>query len=381
MPPTVSFDAVDCPQPAVASGILDHLDDAVDPLVAVKMIQFSSGPGSSTTPVNGNAKLLDELGRYGGGAIAPAMGLSVSAGAGASALINTGILAGLGAPIQVVTPIAKPCANGRIHLWMSHTADVQAVVDPDLLPPGPEYGYLGSAIMVAGAFDHWDKSGRAELINNLLVRETADAGAPGDVLDARLRLWTRCPGGLYLWDGAAHQRLDNAAVIANFVKLFALTALSSGDSVNNTALETAFTEPVTLLADSLSVGDVLRVQARGVYSNSAGAPGNLQLRAKVGTVVIADTGVVTLGTAADRGWSLDLLVVVTAVGASGQVEAQGDARLSTSAVAAIIADLEAAAGYGIDTTVDHDLTLTAQWSVADAGNIVTMRQLVVERLR
>lgn len=155
----------------------------------------------------------------------------------------------------------------------------------------------------------------------------------------------------------------------------------AGNTVSNTASETNFASKVTITADSLAVGHVLRVTAYGTYSTHAATAGTITLRLKAGSTTLASSDAVTnIVGLATRGWKLDAVVVVTAIGASGNVEANGMLVLSTALSTSAVADMENTAAVTLDTTADQDVQLSVQMSVASSSNTVTLRALLVEKM-
>lgn len=160
---------------------------------------------------------------------------------------------------------------------------------------------------------------------------------------------------------------------------FVNTSVPAGATVANTATQTNFSLYVDFAANSLTVGMVLKVTARGVYGTDAVVSGTLNLRLKMGTTVLCATGDVTNTPAlTDQGWSFEALVVITSIGAGGTVEAQGEGRLSTALSTALMLSAANTAAVSVDTTATQKLQLSADWSDADADNTITLRQFLVE---
>ena len=164
--------------------------------------------------------------------------------------------------------------------------------------------------------------------------------------------------------------------------LYANTSVPAGNTVANTASETNFASNYAIAANTLRVGDVIRITAFGLYGSDAITPGTITLKAKAGSVVLATTGAITnVAALTNRGWMLQVSATVISLGASGTVEVQGVGGLSTALSTAAIADMENAAVVTVDTTAALTIQASVEMSVADTDNTVTLRSFVVELLR
>lgn len=156
-------------------------------------------------------------------------------------------------------------------------------------------------------------------------------------------------------------------------------------SINSTAADTAFDTKHTIPAGSCQTGRVYRVTARGVYSTynaGLGNPGNITLRVKVGGTTVGAT--VPPGNFANslsnQGWRIDLNITCANY-ASNLVEAQGFATISTSTSAVQTLSMSNASTIAVPSLASaQDIEVTADWGTANAGNTITLRQLVVEEL-
>lgn len=160
--------------------------------------------------------------------------------------------------------------------------------------------------------------------------------------------------------------------------IYADGSVPGGNTIANTASETAFASSYTFVGAALSAQTLIRVVLTGVYSTDAIAP-TLRIRGKLGSTVILDTGTITtvLGIT-NGGWTAEFWVIVTAIGASGSVESQGRMELSTAETTALVINAENAAAVGsIDFTADKALTFTVEWGTAATTNTITARQMMV----
>ena len=154
-------------------------------------------------------------------------------------------------------------------------------------------------------------------------------------------------------------------------KVFSI--ITSPTPISNTAVETVFSPAYTFKAGTLIQGATFRVRAGGEADNVTGTP-NLVMRIRLGGLtgtLIVTASQTSVGAGAN--WILDGQVTIRTVGAGGTF-----AVTSFGMVQASMEVTDAPAG-AVDTTIDNDLVVTAQWSAAAAGNSVSLSTFVVER--
>ncbi len=169
------------------------------------------------------------------------------------------------------------------------------------------------------------------------------------------------------------------------VKLAALqdTALiysadGPSNSVTNTIVETAFNKSVTIPANRLKKGDVIRIRGQGIVTNQ-NATDTLTVQLKVGGtagVQIATTGAIDPAT--NDIFYIEADLVVRTVGVAGTIVATGLQALGTPGTVTGKPFLKASTV--VDTTITQDLVVSATWSAASASNIVRLDVLDVELL-
>lgn len=175
----------------------------------------------------------------------------------------------------------------------------------------------------------------------------------------------------------------------------------SGTAVANSTTET------TLLHSSSKIvvpsnflfypGQALRIRAMGQVSNIVTTPGTLTLRAKLGptaNIAVASSGALALNVAAKTNvtWILDWDLVLRSNGGgtaatimfSGQWQSEsviGSPAAGAGGASSHIFPASApAVGTGFDSTVDNVIDLTAQWSIANAGNTIQAVTFKLESL-
>jgi predicted RecA/RadA family phage recombinase len=169
------------------------------------------------------------------------------------------------------------------------------------------------------------------------------------------------------------------------VKLAALqdaTLIYSADgpsnSVTNTITETAFNKSVTIPANRLKKGDVIRVRGQGIVTNQ-NATDTLTIQLKLGGtagVQIVTTGAIDPAT--NDIFYLEADLVVRTVGVAGTIVATGLQALGTPG--SVTGKPFLKASTVVDTTITQDLVISATWSAASASNIVRLDVFDVELL-
>jgi len=163
--------------------------------------------------------------------------------------------------------------------------------------------------------------------------------------------------------------------------LYADASVPSGDTIASTADETDFVSTFTFPAYSLLPLDVIRVTAFGIYSTTGSPTMAIRLRwGGLTGVTLLSTGTVTMGASqTNRGWKFDGLLMVPAAGLA--FEAQGFASFALTGVTATPVHLTNVDPVPVDVDTAMDLTLTAEWSVSSASNIIILRQILMHRMR
>jgi hypothetical protein len=196
------------------------------------------------------------------------------------------------------------------------------------------------------------------------------------------------PSWTKLGAGASGQLLSTNGVSANPTWISgsgplvsANSSVPAGNTIASTAAETAFNSSYTIPANSLSVGDVLRVKVYGVYSTDTIAP-TIIGKVKFGSVVMLTTGTINslVGTSSNLGWWAEAEFIVQSIGASGAIEAQGYAEFATAATTGLSVNLTNTAAKTVDTTVSQAITVTIQWGTSSAANTISLREFTVEKL-
>lgn len=176
---------------------------------------------------------------------------------------------------------------------------------------------------------------------------------------------------------------------------------SDGPRLVSSSAETSLLAPPRLVipAGYLTQGRGLRIRAQGRVSCIVTAPGTLSFafylteQVTQGRIKVIDGGAMPLNIVAkvDVGWELDVLAVVRGYREFSTFMWSG--RWASEAL--IGAALPAAGGVGVrvlpasgmaagaafDATKAHELDFTAAFSVSNAGNGITLHQMIVEAAR
>lgn len=179
-------------------------------------------------------------------------------------------------------------------------------------------------------------------------------------------------------------------------------ATASGTAVANTTTETILFPNVTIPANYMQDGRVLRLTAFGSYGTTSTPTLTFSLRwGGVSGTVIAKSTAVTLTSAVGGGasmtamFSVELLIQVRSNGSSGTVMVNGQALIftSTAATAGTVTHygmpVPIASGstggttpvaVTVDLTADTALALTVTWGTANAANSIQGHNYLLEAL-
>lgn len=160
--------------------------------------------------------------------------------------------------------------------------------------------------------------------------------------------------------------------------LYSNTSVPGGNTVNTSIAETAFTSSIAIPSGRLTVGNVIRIKLWGVYGTNVVAP-TLTGKIKLGSTTLLNTGALTtIAGVTNVGWFAEAEFIVVSIGASGTIEVQGYAEFATAATTGLSVNIPNTAPITVDTTGNPILTVTVQWSLSNAANTITLRNMVVE---
>lgn len=156
-------------------------------------------------------------------------------------------------------------------------------------------------------------------------------------------------------------------------------------TIANTTAETsaiaAGTGSATIKANSLAVGNTIKIRGGGVYGTKAITPGTCTVRVKLGGSTVASCTVAALvGSISALSFNFNCMVAVRAIGASGSVIPIGGLDFAVTTSSRLFGDLtNSGTATTVDTTADLALDVTVQWQTADALNTasVTLSQITI----
>lgn len=156
----------------------------------------------------------------------------------------------------------------------------------------------------------------------------------------------------------------DVAINGNTEGSMSLVAAAASTALTNSTTETNFdNSTLTIPANSLNVGDVIRVRAQ-LIATATNSTDTLNMKLKLGSTSVIATGAVDVANN-DIGY-IDADIVVRTIGASGTMVATGVAALGVEGT--VTAKPAKLASTTVDTTAALTLAVSGTWSVANAGN-------------
>lgn len=174
--------------------------------------------------------------------------------------------------------------------------------------------------------------------------------------------------------------LNQKLSASNFTQTASVTV---ANTVTETTLTGSGTGTLTYPANFLVVGKNIRVKAWGYLSTNSLAGGTLNIKVKLGSIVVLTTNAYTFGSdLTDELWELEGLITCRTTGASGTVFSQGmwtgDVQAGGLGGSFDYVPMKNTATVTVNTTASQAFDVTATWSVAAAGNSITLTNLVLE---
>lgn len=174
--------------------------------------------------------------------------------------------------------------------------------------------------------------------------------------------------------------VNAALIIGSSYQLYADSTVPTGNTITNSSAPISFASSYLFPANSIVAGQSFRIKLYGVFSLIA-ATGTVQLQVILGGQTVLDTGSETIaGGFSNGGFCLEGDLFITAIGTSGQIEAQGTAQFGTPVQSGHLLNLPNATPFTVNTTVSQALTFAWTFGTANAGNTVTLRAARVEQL-
>lgn len=154
--------------------------------------------------------------------------------------------------------------------------------------------------------------------------------------------------------------------------------ITDSSAITNTVTLTTFDRSFTIPANTLAVGDVIRITA--TFNPTAYATGTLfvALNWINNTHPVSTSGIYT--PIAGGFLALQTNIIVRSIGGSGSIIVGGGAPSWTFNSSVVLLNNDIGAPITTDTTAGITVGAHAQWSAANAGNSVKMVTFFVERL-
>ena len=150
---------------------------------------------------------------------------------------------------------------------------------------------------------------------------------------------------------------------------------SSSIPVTNTLVETSLLDggvgTLSVPANGFSKGDAYHAILTGTLS--AQNNNTLQIRIKANSVVLADTGVISMAGANAEPWKMEVYFSINAIGTAGVANiATGGTFMYTKDASTDFQGVNFSTinSSSFDTTVNNTLSITAQWGTANTGNSI-----------
>jgi hypothetical protein len=151
---------------------------------------------------------------------------------------------------------------------------------------------------------------------------------------------------------------------------------------------------LTLPANFLYVGRVMKVTAMGRISTVVTTPGTLTLDVRFGAVIVANGGAMSLNIVAKTNvpWWLEWILTCRAIGSGTTSNMMHQGMWTSEAVIGaplpsaggasshLLPNAAPAVGTGFDATAAQTMDLFGTWSVANAANSILTHQYKVEAL-
>lgn len=193
---------------------------------------------------------------------------------------------------------------------------------------------------------------------------------PGDEIYARLKAGENVNEGDKLISYGDGNLAKGASAYLN---------VNTADSttVTNTTTETTFSNgTVTIPKNSLKAGDTVRIRG-AVRFPSTNSTDTATVRVKLGATTILTIPATDV---ADNDVAFfDITVTIRTIGATGTLVAV--AQYSIGVLGTATTRTQTLASTAIDTTANKDVTVTVQWSVANAGNQAILSNLLIEHVK
>lgn len=192
-----------------------------------------------------------------------------------------------------------------------------------------------------------------------------------------------------LWIGSGNVRIGgtivtggNATPTVPAGTFFTTTALGvASNNASEITLLRGVIGTTSLVANTLSEGRTIRLQAWGYYNTPTIVPDNLTMRVKLGGTTILTTGAQTPASSVSTGgWHITANIVCQTTGGAGTVFAQGEFPHQSTSILEVNWQMTNSSTSVINTTAANVLEITAQWAGASSASQLVLTNAVGELL-
>jgi hypothetical protein len=162
---------------------------------------------------------------------------------------------------------------------------------------------------------------------------------------------------------------------------------ADGTAVHTTTTETILVPNVTIPANYMADGRVLRLRAFGKLSTTATPTMTFAIRwgGVAGTLLATTEAITCASGAANTAWSIEAYIQTRSNGATGSLLVVGDVMVNLTASTQTsqgfgVSGFDAPAAVTVDLTADTALSLTGDWSASSASNTITALLYTLEAL-
>jgi hypothetical protein len=145
--------------------------------------------------------------------------------------------------------------------------------------------------------------------------------------------------------------------------------ITADTTVGNTTTESAALITAEHGANYLEVGKMEEIRIIGTIQQKNAGGGTLSIRTKYAGTTILTTTTNTGNIASGTPFEIVVYTTCRSIGATGTMQINATFRID-----GVTNVPDAKALVTIDTTIAQDTTVTAQWSVANASNTITVNQ-------
>lgn len=162
---------------------------------------------------------------------------------------------------------------------------------------------------------------------------------------------------------------------------------SDATAVANTTTETVLVPNITIPANYMADGRLLRMRVFGKLSTTGTPTITFAVRwGGVAGTLLATTEAITNGSGVtNANWDAEVYIQTRANGSSGSLLVWGLAHVHTAAATVVtnvfgVSGFDAPAAVTVDLTADAALSFTGDWSAASASNTITAMGYVLEAI-